>query len=131
MIYLTILWILCLNCQPLQQKLGKNTWVCLKLKRNLCSYMEKLKELIPKVLPLKFVIHWKKKEIKIKLFTWTLVRLPKIMTSKQNEWWSMKLHQIINQDQPEHTSSIRLDLAREWRFFVQTSKPRIFCNSRF
>ena len=32
----------------------------------------------------------------------------------------------IIQDQPEHTSSIRLNLAREWRSVVQTSKPWIF-----
>ena len=43
-------------------------------------------------------------------------------------WSYIKLS--IIQDQPEHTSSI-LYLAREWRFVIQTSKPRIFAIPNF
>ena len=37
----------------------------------------------------------------------------------------------IIQDQSQHDSSIRLDLAREWRYVVKTSQSQIFAISDF
>ena len=84
--------------------------------------------MISRVLSLEFFIQWKKKQSIIKLFlhkTWLdFLKLPKVVKLNGGVWNYFKLS--IFQDQPEYNSSIYLDLAREWRFVMQTSQSQIF-----
>ena len=89
--------------------------------------------MISRVLSLEFFIQWKKKKSKIKLFlhkTWLdFLKLPKVVKLNGGVWNYFKLS--IIQDQPEYNSSIHLDLAREWRFVMQTSQSQVFTIPNF
>ena len=89
--------------------------------------------MISRVLSMRLVTRWKKRKSKIKLFwheTWFgLQKLWKVGKINDGIWNYIKLS--IIQDQPKHNSSIRLGLAREWRFVMQTSLSQIFAIADF
>ena len=117
----------------MQRKLDRNTWICLELKGNPCSFLKKLGKLISRVLVLKFFIEWKKNHQKSNFF---VMKHGQISKKSQNVGktnggiWNY-INLSIIQDQFQHNSSIRWNLAREWRVVVQTSKSQFFANPRF
>ena len=94
---------------------------------NQCSFIKKALKLISRFLLLKFFTQLKKKQSKIQLF-YGETRLnfqESFKVGKMNGGvWSFIELSII-EDQSQHSSSIHLDLAREWRYVVKTSHSQI------
>ena len=95
---------------------------------NQCSFLKKTLKTDIKVSFVEIFHSIEEKKSKIQLFyhetRLNFQSLLKVGKMNGGVWNYIELS--IIQDQSQHSSSIRLDLAREWRYVVKTSQSQIF-----